>query len=95
MFSNAPSVLSQFNKRLILLNSLYDIDFTQKYPIASQMFDKQQRNKWKRCDSSDSDSVELYDSAHDSDFRFSLRHKLSYDSDYDSQSDSVTNEKKP
>ena len=27
-----------------------------------------------------------YDTAHDSDFRFSLGHKLSYDSDYDSDS---------
>ena len=26
----------------MLLNSLYDIDFTQKDPIASQMFDRQQ-----------------------------------------------------
>ena len=53
---------------------------------------KRNRKKWKRSDSSDSDSVEL-DSAYDSDFRFSLGHKLSYDSDYDS--DSVASENQP
>ena len=43
--------------------------------------------KWKRSGSSDS--------AYDSDFRFSLGHKLSYDSDYDSDSDSVASENQP
>ena len=51
--------------------------------------------KWKRSDSSDSDSVELMTLAYDSDFRFSLGHKLSYDSDYDSDSDSVASENQP
>ena len=51
--------------------------------------------KWKRSGSSDSDSVEAYDSAYDSDFRFSLGHKLSYDSDKDSDSDSVASENQP
>ena len=36
-----------------------------------------------------------YDSAYDSDFRFSPGHKLSYDSDYDSDSDSVASENQP
>ena len=57
---------------------------------------KRNPKKWKRSDSSDSDSVELnYDSAYDSDFRFSLGHKVSYDSDYDSDSDSVASENQP
>ena len=34
-----------------------------------------------------------YDSAYDTDFRFSLGHKLSYDYDYDS--DSVASENQP
>ena len=38
---------------------------------------------WKRSDS---------DSAYDSDFQFSLGHKLSYDSDYMYDSDSVPSE---
>ena len=36
-----------------------------------------------------------YDSAYDSDFRFSLGHKVSYDSDYYSDSDSVASENQP
>ena len=36
-----------------------------------------------------------YDSAYDSDIRFSLGHKLSYDSDYGSDSDSVASENQP
>ena len=36
-----------------------------------------------------------YDSAYNSDFRFSPGHKLSYDSDYDSDSDSVASENQP
>ena len=56
---------------------------------------KRNRKKWKRSDSFDSDSVELYDSAYDSDFRFSLGHKRSYDSDYDSDCDSVASENQP
>ena len=36
-----------------------------------------------------------YDSAYDSDFRFSPGHKLSYDSDYDSDPDSVASENQP
>ena len=36
-----------------------------------------------------------YDSAYDSDFLFSLGHKLSYDFDYDSDSDSVVSENQP
>ena len=36
-----------------------------------------------------------YDSAYDSDFRFSQGHKRSYDSDYDSDSDSVASENQP
>ena len=36
-----------------------------------------------------------YDSAYDSDIRFSLGHKLSYDSDYDSDSVSVASENQP
>ena len=35
------------------------------------------------------------DSVNDSDFRFSLGHKLSYDSDYDSDYDSVASENQP
>ena len=54
--------------------------------------------KWKRSDSSDSDSV-AYDSAYDSDFLFPLGHKRSYnsayDSDSDSDSDSVASESQP
>ena len=44
------------------------------------------RKKWKRFDSSDSDSV---------DFRFSLGRKISYDFDYDSDYDCVASEKQP
>ena len=55
---------------------------------------KRNRKKWKRSDSSDSDSVELmYDSAYDSDIRFSVGRKLSYESDCDS--DSVASENQP
>ena len=36
-----------------------------------------------------------YDSACDSDFWFSLGHKLSYDYDYDSDSDPVASENQP
>ena len=36
-----------------------------------------------------------YDSAYDSDIRFSLGHKLSYDCDYVSDSDSVASENQP
>ena len=36
-----------------------------------------------------------YDSAYDSDFRFSPGHKVSYDSDYDYDSDSVASENQP
>ena len=36
-----------------------------------------------------------YDSAYDSDFWFSLGHKLSYDSNYNSDSDSVASENQP
>ena len=36
-----------------------------------------------------------YDSAYDSDFRFSLGRKLSYDSVYDSDYDSVASENQP
>ena len=36
-----------------------------------------------------------YDSAYDSDIRFSLGHKLSYDSDYDCDSNSVASENQP
>ena len=34
-----------------------------------------------------------YDSAYNSDFEFSLGHKLSYDSDYDSDSHPIASEK--
>ena len=37
----------------------------------------------------------MYDSAHYSDFRFSLGHKVSYDSDYDYNSDSISSENQP
>ena len=54
------------------------------------------RKKWKRSDSSDSDSVAImtppaYNSDHP--FRFSLGHKHSHNSAYDS--DSVANENQP
>ena len=53
--------------------------------------------KWKRSDSSDSDSVELMTPLTTPifDFRFSLGHKLSYDSDNDSDADSVASENQP
>ena len=38
---------------------------------------------------------QAYDSAYDSDFQFSLGHKVSYDSGYHSDSDSVANENQP
>ena len=38
---------------------------------------------------------QAYDSAYNSDFRFSLGHKVSYDSDYYSNSDSVASENQP
>ena len=37
----------------------------------------------------------VHDFAYDSDFWFSLGHKLSYDSDYKSDSDSVASENQP
>ena len=36
-----------------------------------------------------------YDSAYNSDFQFSLGHKVSYDSHYDSDSNSVASENQP
>ena len=56
---------------------------------------KRNRKKWKRSDSSDCDSIELCDSAYDSNFRFLLGRKLSYDSVYDSDYDSVASENQP
>ena len=51
--------------------------------------------KWKRSDSSDSDSVALMTSLTSPIFLFSLGHKRSYDPTYDSNSDSIVCENQP
>ena len=51
--------------------------------------------KWKRSDSSDSDSVALMTPLTSPIFLFSLGHKRSYDSAYDSNSDSIACENHP
>ena len=67
--------------------------FTRSLAERKRWSRKQSRKKWKRSDSSGSDSVALMTPLTIPIFDF--HHKRSYDSAYDSDSDSVASENQP